>query len=152
MTAPQPDGRAALPRACSRTSGPTAAALFAAIAAMIVGGLADAALVKLTGPLVNELFVQRNREPRDPAPARRRRRVPGERPGELHLRLLHAVGEQQGDPRPARARCSPTCCACRRAYFDEVTTARLVSRFTHDVTQIASASTSVLADAGARHA
>ena len=29
---------------------------------MIVGGLADASIVKLTGPLINELFVQRNRE------------------------------------------------------------------------------------------
>src|SRR6185436_17975282 len=34
--------------------------LAAGILAMIVGGLADAALVKLTGPLIDELFVHRN--------------------------------------------------------------------------------------------
>ena len=37
-------------------------ALALGILAMIVGGLADAALVKLTGPLVNELFVNRNKD------------------------------------------------------------------------------------------
>ena len=36
--------------------------LFAGIVAMVVGGLADAALVKLMGPLVNELFVNRNKD------------------------------------------------------------------------------------------
>ena len=34
--------------------------LAAGVVAMIVGGLADAALVKLTGPLIDELFVHRN--------------------------------------------------------------------------------------------
>ncbi len=41
---------------------PYRGALALGILAMIVGGLADAALVKLTGPLVNELFVNKNRE------------------------------------------------------------------------------------------
>src|SRR5207247_3073725 len=41
---------------------PYRGALFAGIAAMIVGGLADAALVKVTGPLIDELFVHRNRD------------------------------------------------------------------------------------------
>ena len=61
MTDPQPDGRALYRRLLTHVW-PYRAALFAAIAAMIVGGLSDAALVKLTGPLVNELFVNRNRE------------------------------------------------------------------------------------------
>jgi subfamily B ATP-binding cassette protein MsbA len=39
---------------------PYRAVLFAAVVAMIVGGLADAAVVKLTKPLINELFVERN--------------------------------------------------------------------------------------------
>src|SRR4030081_3429546 len=41
---------------------PYRGALFAGIVAMIVGGLADAALVKLTGPLIDELFVHHNRD------------------------------------------------------------------------------------------
>ena len=41
---------------------PYRAALAAGVLAMVVGGLADAALVKLTGPLIDELFVHRNRE------------------------------------------------------------------------------------------
>ena len=39
---------------------PYCGVLFAGVIAMIVGGLADAALVKLTGPLIDELFVHRN--------------------------------------------------------------------------------------------
>ncbi len=61
MTDPQPDGRA-LYRRLLKHVWPYRAALFAAIAAMVVGGLSDGALVKLTGPLVNELFVNRNGE------------------------------------------------------------------------------------------
>ena len=44
MTAPQPDGRALYARLLKHVW-PYRAALFAAIAAMVVGGLADAALV-----------------------------------------------------------------------------------------------------------
>src|SRR4030088_2082341 len=39
---------------------PYRGALLIGILAMIVGGLADAALVKLTGPLIDELFVNHN--------------------------------------------------------------------------------------------
>ena len=41
---------------------PYRAALFGGVVAMAVGGLADAALVKLSGPLIDELFVHHNRE------------------------------------------------------------------------------------------
>src|SRR5256885_16642098 len=41
---------------------PYRGALLGGIVAMVIGGLADAALVKLTGPLVDELFVHRNRD------------------------------------------------------------------------------------------
>ncbi len=123
---------------------PYRAALFAAIAAMIVGGLADAALVKLTGPLVNELFVARNRDLAILIPL-----------GVVAVFLVSGLASFTSgyltqwvnnkvilDLRGAMfanvLRLPP-------AFFDEVTTARMVSRFTHDVTQIASASTSVLA-------
>ena len=61
MTAPQADGRTLYARLLKHVW-PYRAALLGAIAAMIVGGLSDAALVKLTGPMVNELFVNRNRD------------------------------------------------------------------------------------------
>ena len=143
MTAPQPDGRALYRRLLTHVW-PYRAALFAAIAAMIVGGLSDAALVKLTGPLVNELFVNRNRELAILIPL-----------GVVAVFLVSGLASFTSgyltqwvnnkvilDLRGAMfanvLRLPP-------AYFDEVTTARMVSRFTHDVTQIASASTSVLA-------
>jgi len=143
MTAPQPDGRALYARLLKHVW-PYRAALFAAIAAMVVGGLSDAALVKLTGPLVNELFVNRNRELALLIPL-----------GVVAVFLVSGLASFASgyltqwvnnkvilDLREAMfanvLRLPP-------AYFDEVPTARLVSRFTHDVTQIASASTSVLA-------
>src|SRR2546421_13017093 len=39
---------------------PYRGAVAAGIAAMIVGGLADASIVQLVGPLIDELFVRRN--------------------------------------------------------------------------------------------
>ena len=61
MTAPPtaPSG-ADLYRRLLRHVWPYRAALFAGVVAMVVGGLSDAALVKLTGPLIDELFVHRN--------------------------------------------------------------------------------------------
>jgi ATP-binding cassette, subfamily B, bacterial MsbA len=143
MTAPQPDGRALYARLLKHVW-PYRAALFAAIVAMIVGGLADAALVKLTGPLVNELFVARNHDLAILIPL-----------GVVTVFFVSGLASFTSgyltqwvnnkvilDLRGAMfanvLRLPP-------AYFDEVTTARMVSRFTHDVTQIASASTSVLA-------
>ena len=117
--------------------------LFGGIVAMIVGGLADAALVKLMGPLVNELFVNRNRELAVLIPL-----------------AVIAVFVVSGIASFTAGYCSQwvsnkvildlrglmfaNVLKLPPAYFDDVTTARLVSRFTHDVTQIAAASTSVL--------
>jgi subfamily B ATP-binding cassette protein MsbA len=143
MTDPQPDGRA-LYRRLLKHVWPYRAALFAAIAAMVVGGLADAALVKLTGPLVNELFVNRNRELAILIPL-----------GVVAVFLVSGLASFTSGYLTQwvnnkvildlRAAMFANVLKLPPAFFDEVPTARLVSRFTHDVTQIASASTSVLA-------
>ena len=41
---------------------PYRGALLGGIIAMVIGGLADAALVQLTGPLIRELFEKRNED------------------------------------------------------------------------------------------
>jgi len=143
MTAPATGGRALYARLLTHVW-PYRAALFAAIAAMIVGGLADAALVKLTGPLVNELFVARNRELAVLIPL-----------GVVAVFLVSGLASFTSGYLTQwvnnkvildlRAAMFANVLRLPPAYFDEVATARLVSRFTHDVTQIASASTSVLA-------
>ena len=123
---------------------PYRAGLFAAIAAMVVGGLADAALVKLLGPLVNELFVAKNRELAFLIPL-----------GVIAVFLVSGLASftsgylvQWVNNKvilDLRSAMFANVLRLPQAFFDEVATARLVSRFTHDVTQIASASTSVLA-------
>jgi subfamily B ATP-binding cassette protein MsbA len=143
MTAPQHDGRTLYARLLKHVW-PYRAALFGAIAAMIVGGLADAALVKLTGPLVNELFVNRNRELAILIPL-----------GVIGVFLASGMASFTSGYLTQwvnnkvildlRAAMFANVLRLPPPYFDEVATARLVSRFTHDVTQIASASTSVLA-------
>ena len=122
---------------------PYRAVLFAGIVAMVVGGLADAGLVKLMGPLVNELFVNRNRDLAIVIPL-----------------AVIGVFVVSGIASFTAGYCSQwvsnkvildlrglmfaNVLKLPPAYFDDVTTARLVSRFTFDVTQIAAASTSVL--------
>jgi subfamily B ATP-binding cassette protein MsbA len=117
--------------------------LSAGILAMVVGGLADAALVKLTGPLVNELFVNRNRELAILLPL-----------GVIAVFLVSGLASfvsgyttqwvsnkvilDLRDEMFAKLLRLPP------AWFDDVTTARLVTKFTNDVTNIAAASTSVL--------
>src|SRR5690349_18976782 len=59
MTPPTPSSRELYLRLLKHVW-PYRAAVAGGIVAMIVGGLADAALVKLTGPLIDELFVHRN--------------------------------------------------------------------------------------------
>jgi subfamily B ATP-binding cassette protein MsbA len=122
---------------------PYRAALLGGIAAMIVGGLADASIVKLTGPLINELFVERNRELALLLPL-----------GIVAVFLVSGLASFTAgflnqwvatkvilDLRRAMfakiLRLPPS-------YFDEVTTARLVARFTNDVNNLAEASTGVL--------
>ncbi len=113
------------------------------VAAMIVGGLADAALVKLLDPLVRELFVKH-----DPALA-------------ILLPLaIVAVFVVSGLASFASGYSTQwvsqkVILDLRRAmfgkvlrlppgYFDEIATASLVTKFTNDVGNLASASTSVL--------
>ena len=118
-------------------------ALFAGVVAMVVGGLSDAALVKLTGPLIDELFVHKNQ-------------------GLVILLPLAIVGvfvvsglasfvsgyanqwvagkvilDLRREMFAKVLRLPP-------AFFDEVATAQLVTRFTYDVNNIAAASTTVL--------
>jgi subfamily B ATP-binding cassette protein MsbA len=122
---------------------PSRGPLSAGILAMVVGGLADAALVKLTGPLVNELFVNRNRELAILLPL-----------GVIAVFLVSGLASfvsgyttqwvsnkvilDLRDEMFAKLLRLPP------AWFDDVTTARLVTKFTNDVTNIAAASTSVL--------
>ena len=142
MTAPEPDSRALYARLLKHVW-PYRAALGGAVAAMIVGGLADAALVKLTGPLVNELFVNRNRDLMFLIP--------------LGVVAVFVVGGLASFASgyltqwvsnkvilDLRHLMFANVLRLPPAFFDEVTTARLVARFTNDVTNIAAASTSVL--------
>jgi subfamily B ATP-binding cassette protein MsbA len=122
---------------------PYRSALIAAMAAMIVGGLADAALVKLTGPLVNELFVNRNRDLAILLPL-----------GVVAVfvvsglasfaagYLTHWTGNKV--ILDLRALMFARLLRLPPARFDDVTSARLVTRFTNDVNNIAEASTSVI--------
>ena len=131
MTDPQPDGRALYARLLKHVW-PYRAALFAAIAAMIVGGLADAALVKLTGPLVNELFVNRNRElalliPLGVGAVFLVSGLASFTSGYLNQWVNNKVILD------LRAAMFANVLRLPPAYFDEVPTARLVARFTHDV-------------------
>ena len=122
---------------------PYRAALFAGILAMIVGGLADAALVKLTGPLIDELFVHRNRELAILLP--------------LALVAVFLVSGLASfiSGYSTQWVSQKVILDLRRAmfakvlrlppvFFDEIATAQLVTKFTNDVNNLAAASTSVL--------
>jgi subfamily B ATP-binding cassette protein MsbA len=122
---------------------PYRGALFVGILAMIIGGLADAALVKLTGPLIDELFVRRNRDLAILLPlaiigvfvvSGLASFVSGYTSqwvsNKVILDLRRAMFEKV-------LRLPP-------AFFDEVATAQLVTKFTNDVNNLAAASTSVL--------
>jgi subfamily B ATP-binding cassette protein MsbA len=118
-------------------------ALALGILAMIVGGLADAALVKLTGPLVNELFVNKNRElaillPLGVIVVFTVSGLASFTSGYMTQWVSNKVIlDLRGNMFTQLLRLPP-------AWFDEATTARLVAKFTNDVTNIAAASTSVL--------
>jgi subfamily B ATP-binding cassette protein MsbA len=122
---------------------PYRAVLLGGILAMVVGGLADAALVKLTGPLIDELFVHKNQSLAILLPlaiiavflvsglasfvSGYSNQYVGQK---VILDLRRAMF--------ARVLRLPS------VYFDEVTTAKLVARFTNDVNNISAAATSVL--------
>jgi subfamily B ATP-binding cassette protein MsbA len=122
---------------------PYRGALLVGIVAMIVGGLADAALVKVTGPLIDELFLHRNRELAILLPL-----------AIVGVFLVSGIasfvagytsqwvsGKVVLDLRAAMfakvLRLPP-------AFFDEIATAQLVAKFTNDVNNLAEASTSTL--------
>ncbi|APV49649.1 lipid A export permease/ATP-binding protein MsbA [Betaproteobacteria bacterium GR16-43] len=122
---------------------PYRGALAIGVLAMIVGGLADAALVKITGPLVNELFVNRNRElaillPLAVIAVFVVSGVASFTSGYMSQWVSNKVIlDLRGLMFAKLLRLPP-------AWFDEATSARLVTKFTNDVTNIAAASTSVL--------
>ena len=122
---------------------PYRGALFAGIAAMIVGGLADAALVKLLGPLIDELFVHRNRDLAILLPL-----------GIIAVFLVSGLASfasgystqwvSQKVILDLRRAMFDKVLRLPPAFFDEVATASLVTKFTNDVDNLAAASTSVL--------
>jgi subfamily B ATP-binding cassette protein MsbA len=122
---------------------PYRGALAAGIVAMIVGGLADAALVKLLGPLIDELFVHRNQSLAILLPL-----------GIVAVFLVSGIASfvsgystqwvSQKVILDLRRAMFDKVLRLPPAFFDEVATASLVTRFTNDVNNLASASTSVL--------
>ena len=122
---------------------PYRAALAAGVLAMIVGGLADAALVKLTGPLIDELFVNRNQElaillPLGIVAVFLVSGLASFTSGYSSQWVAHKVILDLRREMFSRVLRLPP------PYFDEVPTASLVTRFTNDVNNIAAASTTVL--------
>ena len=118
-------------------------AVLAAVLAMIVGGLADAAIVKVVGPLVNELFVHRNRELAILLPL-------------AVVAVFFASGlasfasgffmqwTAQRVILDLRRAMFSKVLRLPPAFFDEIATAKLVTRFTNDVNNLAEASTNVI--------
>ncbi len=122
---------------------PYRAALGAAVLAMVVGGLADAALVKLTGPLIDELFVHRNQSLRILLPL-----------GIVAVFVVSGLASfisgyanqwvSNKVILDLRREMFAKVLRLPPAYFDDIASAQLVTRFTYDVNNIAAASTSVL--------
>ena len=122
---------------------PYRGALLAGVMAMIVGGLADAALVKLTGPLINELFVKGNRELAILLPL-----------GIVVVFVVSGIASWISGYSTQwvaskvildlRAAMFGRVLRLPPAFFDETSTAKLVAKFTNDVNNLSSASTSVL--------
>jgi subfamily B ATP-binding cassette protein MsbA len=122
---------------------PYRGALAAGIVAMIVGGLADAALVKLTGPLIDELFVHRNRELAILLPL-----------GVVAVFVVSGLASfvsgyssqwvSQNVILDLRRAMFEKVLRLPPAFFDEIASAQLVTKFTNDVNNLAAASTSVL--------
>ncbi|MBC8022854.1 MAG: lipid A export permease/ATP-binding protein MsbA [Burkholderiales bacterium] len=122
---------------------PYRGAVAAGIVAMIVGGLADASIVQLVGPLIDELFVHRNRSLAILLPL-----------GIVAVFLVSGLASfasgyatqwvSQKVILDLRLAMFSKLLRLPPAYYDEVATASLVTRFTNDVTNLAGASTSVL--------
>ena len=122
---------------------PYRAAVAAGIVAMIVGGLADASIVQLVGPLIDELFVHRNSSLAILLPL-----------GIVAVFLVSGLASfasgystqwvSQKVILDLRRAMFAKVLRLPPAYFDEASTASLVTRFTNDVNNLAGASTSVL--------
>jgi ATP-binding cassette, subfamily B, bacterial MsbA len=142
MSSPIPSSRALYLRLLGHVR-PYRPALLAGVLAMVVGGLADAAIVKVVGPLVNELFVHRNRDLAILLPL-------------AVVAVFFASGlasfasgfsmqwVAQKVILDLRRAMFTKVLRLPPAYFDEIATAKLVTRFTNDVNNLAEASTSVL--------
>jgi len=122
---------------------PYRAAIAGGIVAMIVGGLADAAIVKLVGPLIDELFVHRNANLAVLLPL-----------GIVAVFLVSGIASfaagystqyvAQRVILDLRRAMFAKLMRLPPAYFDDAATASLVTRFTNDVNNLAGASTTVL--------
>ena len=122
---------------------PYRAAIAGGIVAMIVGGLADAAIVKLVGPLIDELFVHRNASLALLLPL-----------GIVVVFLVSGLASfaagystqyvAQRVILDLRRAMFSKLMRLPPAYFDDAATASLVTRFTNDVNNLAGASTTVL--------
>src|SRR5260221_2812316 len=142
MTNPGPWSRELYLRWLKRV-GPYRAALLGGVLAMIVGGLADAALVKLTGPLIDELFVHRNQALAILLPL-----------GIVAVFLVSGIASfvsgystqwvSQKVILDLRRAMFAKVLRLPPAFFDEIATAQLVTKFTNDVNNLAAASTTVL--------
>ena len=141
MSHPTLSGRALYLRLLGHVR-PYRQAVLAAVLAMVVGGLADAAIVKVVGPLVNELFVRRNRELAILLPL-------------LVVAVFFVSGlasfasgffmqwTAQHVILDLRRAMFSKVLRLPPAYFDEIATAKLVTRFTNDVNNLSEASTTV---------
>jgi ATP-binding cassette, subfamily B, bacterial MsbA len=122
---------------------PYRAALLGGIVAMIVGGLADAALVQLIQPLIDELFVNRRRDlalllPLAIVGIFFVSGVSSFAAGYSSQWVAHKVILDLRRAMFSKVLRLPP------AFFDTTATAALVARFTYDVNNIAAASTSAL--------
>jgi ATP-binding cassette, subfamily B, bacterial MsbA len=142
MKAPIPSGRELYLRLLGYVW-PYRGVLAAGIAAMIVGGLADASLVTVVKYVVNELFVKRNREFALILP--------------LAIVAVFVVSGVASfiSGYSSQWVANKVILDLRRAmfekvlrlppsFFDEIATAQLVTKFTNDVNNLAAASTSAL--------
>jgi len=141
MSHPTLSGRALYLRLLGHVR-PYRQAVLAAVLAMVVGGLADAAIVKVVGPLVNELFVRRNRElaillPLAVIAVFFVSGLASFASGFfMQWTAQHVILDLRRAMFSKVLRLPP-------AYFDEIATAKLVTRFTNDVNNLSEASTTV---------
>ena len=122
---------------------PYRGAVAAGIVAMIIGGLADAAIVKLINPLVEQLFVKHDPTLAILLPL-----------GVVAVFLVSGLASFASGYSTAwvgnkvildlRREMFANVLRLPPAYFDQVSTATVVTRFTYDVNNLSAASTSVL--------